>query len=575
MKSGWKRGVTAILSVSAFGLLLAGCGTSTSNVNATGAAETAVNDRPEIGGNLTLDLNQAVPNLDPAVAYDTTSAEVSYQLYEPLVTYKKNTYQIVGDLAKSYEVSPDGLTYTFHIRQGVQFWNHDALTAQDFVFELQRLLNPNMKPDPSPGSSFFMDIVGAQDYYNGKAKTISGVSTPNDSTLVIRLAKPETFFLQVLALPFLSAVDPKFVNQVGNSALSTSKAMGTGPFELVSNSQSQVVLKRNPNYWQKDQYGNQLPYLNQVTFNVNTNTQLDVMHWEQGQTGFLSPWLTGGNGLPTSAYPSIMSNPNYSKLVEKQPENSIAYIGLNVSKTINGKPNPLSNIDVRRAIEEAFDAEQIVKLNNSAVLPLNQPLPNGMQGYVQHLNPNATYSLNLNKAKQLLKQAGYSNGLTLTMWDQNSPDARKMDQAFQSMMQQIGITVNLNEVSWSDFLAKEMSGSAQVFWGGWSQDFPDPSDFLNTLFNSNQRPQNNNTMYSNPQVDAWLNQAQYMTNQTERDALYAKVTNQVMSDATWVPVYQFVGYYTVQPWVHGFYTSPVMFDPLQYIWIEQNHSSYS
>ncbi|WAH42488.1 ABC transporter substrate-binding protein [Alicyclobacillus fastidiosus] len=574
MNSGWKRGITGLLSIGALGLMLTGCGTSTGNNGGTGEASTITdNEKPQMGGNLTLDLSQAVPDVDPAIGYDTTSSEILYQLYEPLVTYKKNTYQIVGDLAKSYDVSADGLTYTFHLRQGVKFWNNDPMTSKDFVFELERILNPNMKPNPSPGSSFFMDIAGAQAYYNGQTKTISGVSTPNDSTLVIKLVKPESFFLQVLALPFLSAVDPKFVNKVGNAAFNTTEAMGTGPFELVTNNQSQVVLKRNPNYWQKDQYGNQLPYLNQITFNVNSNTQLDEMHWEQGQTGFLSPWVTGGNGIPTSSYPSIMGNPQYSKLVQKQAENSVAYVGLNVSKTLDGKANPLSNIDVRKAIEYAFNDQQIVKLNNGAVLPLNQPLPSGMPGYVQHLNSDATYTFNLTKAKQLLKQAGYTHGLTLTLWDQNTPDARKMDQAFQSMMQQIGITVKINEVSWSDFLAKEMSGDAQMFWGGWSQDFPDPSDFLNTLFNSNQRPQNNNTMYDNAQVDAWLNEAEYMTNQSQRNALYGKVTNQVMADATWVPVYQFTGYYAVQSWVHGFYTSPVLFDPFQYIWIDQNHSS--
>ena len=141
------------------------------------------------------------------------------------------------------------------------------------------------------------------------------------------------------------------------------------------------------------------------------------------------------------------------------------------------------------------------------------------------------------------------------------------------MMKQIGINVVLHNTTWKDFLTKVMTGTDQMFVSGWQQDFPDPSDFLNTLFNSNQRPQNNLTMYDNPQVDSWLNQAQYLTNQSQRNTLYANVTNQVMKDAVWIPMYQVVGYYAVQPWVHGFFTSPVVYDPLQYIWIDQSHGS--
>ena len=415
MKPIWKKSMAVVSSVTALGLLLAGCGSSPANSGGSSKSQSTV-QKPQMGSNITLDLTQAVPDLDPAVAYDTTSAEVDEQLYEPLVNYNKNTYQIVGDLAKSYEVSQDGLTYTFHIRQGVTYWNGDPLRAQDFVDEFERVLNPKLQPKPSPGSSFFLDIKGANAYFNGKAKTISGITTPDDHTLVIKLVKPQAFFLKVLAMPFISAVDPKFVKQVGNAALDTSKAMGTGPFELVSNGQNKVVLKRNSHYWKKDKYGNQLPYLNKVTFNVDNNEQIDALHWEQGSTAFMSPWTIGGDGIPSSAFPTIMNNPKYSKLVQKQPQNSIFYIGLNVSKTLNGKPNPLSNVKVRQAMEYAFNDSQILKLNNNAVLSLNQPLPEGMQGYVKQLAPGA-YGLNINKAKQLLKEAGYSNGLTVNFYD--------------------------------------------------------------------------------------------------------------------------------------------------------------
>ncbi|MFB5190454.1 ABC transporter substrate-binding protein [Alicyclobacillus fastidiosus] len=577
MSVSWKKGLATVASIGMVGVLLAGCGTnstSTSNGSSPSTGSNSSSSKPIEGGSITVDSTQAVPDLDPAIAFDTTSAEVDESVYETLITYDKNTYTITPDLATSWDVSPDGKTYTFHLRQGVEFSNGDPMDASDFVYEFQRLLDKNMQPKPSPGSQFFMDIEGAQAFYDGKAKTISGVSAPDKNTLVIKLVKPEQFFLKVLAMPFASAVDPAFVKQVGNAAMDTTKAMGTGPFEVQTNNQNETVLVKNPHYWKKDSYGQQLPYLDKVTINVNNNSTVDALHWEQGQTAFMSPWLIGGDGIPTAQFPTIMNSPKYKNMVLKQDQNSIYYIGLNMKPVLNGKPNPLSNVKVRQAMEYAFDDSQFVKINNGAVLGLNQPLPSTMEGYVKNLDPSATYSLNISKAKQLLKEAGYSNGLTVDMWDENNDGAKKEDQAFQAMMKQIGINVVLHEVTWKDFLTKAMSGTAQVYQSGWVQDFPDASDFLDTLFNSDQIAAGNNmNNYSNPQVDQWLNQAEYSTDAAQRDKLYAQVINKVMSDAAWIPTIQNIGYYCVQSWVHGFYTSPVTYDPFGSIWVDPGHNS--
>ncbi|WAH35718.1 ABC transporter substrate-binding protein [Alicyclobacillus dauci] len=581
MSTSWKKGLATVASISMIGVLLAGCGTSNGGGNSAGGASntasggtsTSDNSKPVEGGSITLDLTQAVPDLDPAVAFDTTSAEIEQQVYEPLVTYKGSTNDIIGDLATDWNVSQDGKTYTFHIRKGVKFSNGDPMTAKNFVYQLQRILDKKMQPKPSPGASFFLNITGAQAYYDGKAKSISGVSTPDDYTLVIQLDKPEQFFLKILAMPFLSATDPSFVNKVGNAAFDTTKAMGTGPFILQSNGQNKVVLVKNPNYWQKDSQGNQLPYLDKVTMNVNNNPELDSMHWEQGQTAFMSPWLIGGDGIPTVAYPTIMNSPKFSKLVMKEPMNSMYYIGLNVKKTLDGKPNPLSNVKLRQAIEYGFDRSQYVKLENGADKAVNEPMPDSIEGFVKNLDPSAQYTYDPAKAKQLVKDAGFPNGVTLDMWNTNQSTSKKEDQAFQAMMQAIGIKINLHEVTFKDFLTKAMSGDAQVFFSGWNQDYPDASDFLNTFFNSNQIPENNMTNYSDPQVDQWLNAAEFNASASDRDNLYAKVINKVMSEAIFVPTTETVGHWCVQPWVHGFYTSNITYDPMAYIWVDPGHNS--
>lgn len=586
MTASWKKGLATVASVGMIGVLLAGCGTkgtnsssssntshgsNTTSTSNSGSGSSSNAGKPLEGGTITLDTTQAVPDLDPAIAFDTTSAEVDYAIYQQLVTYDKGTYHIVPQLATSWHISKDGLTYTFHLRKGVTFSNGDPMNANSFVTEFQRLLTKDLKPKPSPGNQFFMDIQGAQNFYDGKSNHITGIETPDDHTLIIKLVKPENFFLKILAMPFASAVDPAYIKKEGNAAMDTTAAMGTGPFELSTNSQSKVVLKKNPKYWQKDKYGQQLPYLDKITINVNNGGQVDALHWEQGQTAFMSPWLMGGDGIPSSQYPTIMNSPKYKKLVMKQPQNSIFYIGLNLQKKLNGKPNPLSDIHVRKAMEYAFDDSEFVKLNNGAVKGLNQPLPDTMQGYVKNLSPNASYGFNLAKAKAQMKQSAYPNGFTMNYWDENNDVAKKEDAAFQSMMSKIGIKVNIHSVTWKDFLSKAMSGNAQAYLSGWQQDFPDPSDFLNTLFNSNQIPSNNMNHYNNKQVDKWLEQAQYSTDSSQRNTLYGKVINKVMSDAAWIPTVQNVGYYSVQSWVHGFYTSPVMYDPFGYIWVDKGH----
>lgn len=148
----------------------------------------------------------------------------------------------------------------------------------------------------------------------------------------------------------------------------------------------------------------------------------------------------------------------------------------------------------------------------------------------------------------------------------------KVAASIQNDLSQVGIKVNIIPEASGTFMANNEKGNVTPFFQyAWYQDFPDASDFLNTLFNTNEQPQNNSTMYSNQQVDARLNEAQTDTNQTQRNQLYAQVTDKVMSDADWVPMYYGVTQYAVQPWVHGFYINPTLPDQLQLLWLDPSH----
>ncbi len=560
-----KRSVltTAIAALVAVPSVAAGCGTSAASsnqVSASGASTTAAAGKPSEGGSITLDAIQQVKDLDPARADDTQSMEVVEQLYDQLVTFNKDATKVEPMLTKSWDISKDGKTYTFHLRDDAKFWNGDAVTAQSFIDELQRVMTKRVG---CPYVSYFDIIQGAQAYYDGKASSISGVRAPDKDTLVITLTQPQPFFLKLLGMPFISAVDASYIKQVGNDAFDANKAMGSGPFELASMNQSQVVLKKNPNYWRTDSAGNRLPYLDQVTLNVSENSQADAMRFEAGNTAWLG-WNT--NGIPTSAYPTFKSNPKYSQLMVQAPEPGVQYLGMNVQIA------PFNNQKVRQALEYAINKKQILDIEGGRGTIANQPLPPSVDGHVKDLPSDVQYTYNPAKAKELLKEAGFPNGFTTTLYSSNDSDQLRIDTAVQSMLANVGIKVKISATTWGTFLTKNESGKTGLFWLAWMEAYPDASDFLYALFDGKQQPVDNSTLYSNSQVDEWLNQSQVEMNDATRTKLFQQATVQIMKDAPWVPVYYPMEDFAVQSWVHNFYINPVMMDPLENVWVDPAHA---
>lgn len=553
--ASWKRGMAVVGSVSMIALVLAGCGGTNGFKGTTGSGPS------KEGGTINIDSIGTIKDLDPAHAYDTSSEEIVQQVYDRLVTYQGTGATIVGMDAKSWEVSPNGKVYTFHLRPGLKFSNGDTVTAQSFVDEFDRVLSKSIN---SPAEGFLDPILqGSHAYYEGKAKSVSGLKAVNANTLQITLTAPEAFFVQVLAMPFFAPVDMKFIDKVGNTAFDSKETMGNGPFVLSSVSPSTYVLTKNPLYWEKDAQGNRLPYLNQVNININANTELDALNFQKGQTAFMGMMT---NGVPSTAWPQFISTPSLKKTIMQLPSNATYYIGF------NNKIKPFNNVLVRQAMEYAINRTRIAKLLDNRVQVANQPLPPGIDGYEKNLPADLQYHYNPAKAKQLLKQAGFPNGFTTTLYSSNDTDTVKIDNAVQSDLAAVGVKLNIVQEAWGTFLANNEKGTVTpVFQLAWLQDFPDASDFLNTLFNTNQQPANNSTMYSNKQVDALLNKAQTSTDSAARSKMYAEVTNQIMKDADWDPMYYGLFQYAVQPWVHGFYINQTLMDPIQDVWIDASH----
>lgn len=516
-------------------------------------------NHPIYGGTLQLDTSDPL-TVDPATATDSASTDFISQVYNTLVTLNNQNQKIEPSLAKSFEVSSDGLTYTFHLRKDVKFSNGDGLTAKAFVDEFDRVLG---KDHVSSSGEPYLNplVVGAADYAAGKSHQISGITTPTPYTLVIKLNHVEPYFLDVLSLPYFSAVDSSYIAKVGEKAFSTTAMMGTGPFELKKADSSAYVLTRNPHYWKKNKYGGTLPYLNRVTLNVHFNSVIQASHFLHGSTGLLSTFT---NGVPLGFQPAFTQSDRAKKTLQTFTQNAVYYAGMNANIA------PFNDPKFRLAMEYAINKKNIVAhAEDGNAQVANQPLPPGMPGYDKNLPADVQYTYNPPKARKLLAQAGYQPGqTTVTLYASNDTLMQGMASSIQTDLEAVGVHCNLKTLSFRNYLVQIMTGKTAFYVAGWEQDYLDPADFLNTLFNSSESPQNNMNEYSNPQVDAWLNQANQTMDKTQRFSLYQKVTAQVLRDATWVPLFYPENVDAVQPWLRGYYNTQQGYTPLSTMWID-------
>ncbi|GEO26019.1 peptide ABC transporter substrate-binding protein [Alicyclobacillus acidoterrestris] len=553
MRKEKKSAMVVVVGMGVIASIISGCGTAAPKQSSTGATNASSASDASIDKNATIQIDEAddFAHLDPALAYDYGSDEAVYQFYDQLVTYATNSTKIVPDLASSWTVSKDGLKYTFHIRKGVTFWNGDPVTAQSFIDEFQRVLNPKVA---SPGEGFIDPILqGSTAYFKGQAKSISGLSAPDPYTLEITLTKPQAYFLEVLAMPFFSAVDQSYIDKIGNTQFDH-HPMGTGAFEMKSYKMgNEMVMTKNPNYFKKGE-----PKVQEVDISINKNEQLSALKFQQGQESFLG-W---NQDIASQAFISMKNNPKFKNDFQSEKLVATYYLALNSKPT-----GPIQNKLVRQAINMAIDKQRLVSLQNGRAAAANQILPPAMPGYETKLPSDVDYQYNPTKAKQLLKEAGYPNGFSTSLMCPSDQTTRSLVQSIQEDLQKIGIKVSIHPIASASYEADAESMKYPMVYTAWFQDFPDPSDFLNTLLNGNEIPLNNWSNYNNQTVNQELAQAAVMPQGQARLDLYDKIQNQILADAPWVPLFTPIRYAVVQPYVKGFSMSPVLMDPLQNVYV--------
>ena len=487
--------------------------------------------------------------LDPAKAYDTTSIQFVRLIYRGLVEYdqKANLYP---EIAQSYNISPDGKTYTFTIRPGVKFTNGAPVTADDFRYALERVLNPDTASD---GSSFFADIVGADAYVKSlKTETPlahpAGIEVPDANTLIFRLNKPDATFLNYLALPFAYAVNRDYTAKLEKSGKELSEhPLGCGPFTLAEwVHDGWLTLEKNPNYFRPE-----LPKSERIEAKFGVSSSLQDMLYEQGNLDV----LTISDAFPTDFLRLTRTLP-WKNQVLSAPMMDIRYM------TMNNEVKPFDNAKVRRAVNYGINRARIASFLTGRATLAHGPLPPGMPAYDANLKG---YDYDPDKARALLKEANYKDNPSAPMTLYYATSEQWYGKAAQSIMEDlknIGMTVSIKALRYGDLKAKAgMRGKngAQMALMGWLQDFPDPANFMDPLFASksiSEKSSLNRSFYSNPRVDALLAQGLTLPPGPPRLKLYADAEAIVVKDAPIVFLHHTQRYVVRQPWVEGLQLSP-------------------
>lgn len=524
--------------------------TSTETGTETSAEPAAEPSGEAAGGTLIVGRGGDSAALDPSIVTDGESLKIAQQVFDPLLAYKSGTTEVEGALAESWEISEDGLTYTFKLRQGVKFHDGTDFNADAVVFNFNRWNDPDSE-FKFEGDSF--------DYYDSmfgpaEARVIKSVTASDESTVVFELNQPQAPFLQNLAMPPFSIASPKAVQESG--ADFKANPVGTGPFVFKEWKRSDsITLEKNPEYWQEG-----LPKVdtvivrsipdNTARFNALQNGEIDLME-------DLSP-----DDLAT-----LESNPDLQKF--NRPPFNVAYLGFNVTK------KPFDDPKVRIALSHAVDKQGIVDAFFAGQAePAKNPIPPSLWGYNDSIED---YPYDLEQAKQLLADAGYANGIEqpLTFYAMPvsrpyMPDGRKVAEVIQASFAQIGVTVNIESPEWATYLDDLSKGEKDdLFIIGWTGDNGDPDNFFYPLLDKDSIGGNNYSQYASDPLHEVLVKAQQETDQDARAKLYEEAQVIVHDDAPWVPLVHSTPLLAASNNVQGYVPSPTGSEPYAEISITQ------
>jgi ABC-type transport system substrate-binding protein len=554
MRQNRKVGLFSLASIfCVLAILLAACGGgSNNNGNGNGSptnlATKQVLREPVIGGDY--------DSLDPALTSGGLGEPINL-IYTGLVA-ADDQGNIHKELADSYQVSSDGLTYTFTLRSGLKFSNGDKLDANDVAYSINRAIDPATKSNVSSYLSLLKDY---DKFSGGQVKTLIGDSiiVKDANTISLVISKPAAYFLQALNYSTGDVVNKNLTTKYGAKWVDhLQEGAGDGPFMVKSYSHTTgLVLVPNPNF-----YGFK-PKLQEIDYTITGDRDSTFKSMKAGQFD-LAP-------VPPALDAANKDLPGY----QTSPALASRFIGMNYLV------KPLDNIKIRQALALAINKDLIIhNIIGTSVTPSNHIILNGIPGY----NPNLTGPLGVTgtqgdqaKAKQLfaegLKEEGYSSasqlpGLTLVYDQSYKAGSDTVAAITNEWKQELGINIKLSGAQPTDLINQEYGtiGNTKLamWYGNWGADYEDPQDFTSLFFgkgaqqNSFNYGQNTSSDASAQQaVQADLAKADITQDQATRIKMYQDAEQKLVNDVPYITTYQSSYSYLVNPKLHGWKLYPL------------------
>lgn len=533
----WLRRILIALSIC---LTLAACGPNETNVERGNREKT-----------LYIGIGNEPAGIDPHLTTGLIELYINLAFFEGLATFDAETMEIRPGVAKSWDISEDGLTYTFHFDPQARWSNGDRVTPQDFLFSFERILTPELG---APYAYMLHPMRGAKDFNNGITKDFKtvGAYAPDDSTLVIELEASTPYFLSLLTHNTWWPVHPPTILKHGNMTTRISKwtkpqnFVGNGPFTMKSwRINSAIVAERNPHYRAPESIS-----LNAIHFlPIETNAE---------ERAYRAGYLHITENIPTHRIDWY--NQNLPEHARYDTALGVYYYMLNTTR------GPLADPRVRKALAYSINREAITEhVLKAGQKPAYHFTPPNTGGY----NARVRLPYDPERARELLAEAGYPNGQGFPQFEilyNTSESHQAIAVSIQQMWkEELGIDVSLYNQEWKAYLSTRQAGKFDILRAAWFGDYDDPNTFLSLGESDNG---NNHTSWGNAQYDALISQAAKTQNSTKRKEIFQQAENILIDEMPFIPIYFYVTTKLVHPSVKGWYPNPLDYHPYQAIKLE-------
>ena len=483
----------------------------------------------------------------------TTSVEFtagSYTVYNRLVEFVQGGTDIEPGLAEKWDVSADGLQYTFHLRHGVKFQTTSffkptrEFNADDVVFTFQRMLDPDQPfhkayPVPFP---YFSDL--------GLAKNVENIEALDPYTVRFTLKTVDAPFLQQIAMPFASILSAEYTDQLlkaGKASDINLFPVGTGPFIFRSYTKDDTIrFDGNPDYWKPG-----IVKVSKLIFAITVDPAVRLQKLKRGECQVMA--------YPRPAdIPAVKADPTLA--MPSEVGFNLGILGYNTTR------KPLDDVQVRRALDMSINKKAIIEsVYQGAGQIATNPMPPTQWGYNRSLK-DAPYDLD--KARALLRQAGYPDGFDLTLWAMPvqrpyNPNARLMAEMLQSDWAKIGVKVNIVTFEWGEYIRRAHAGEHQAILIGWTGDYGDPDNWLGVLLGCDSVKGSNFSKWCYKPFDDLITAARSTTDLTQRTRDYMEAQVIFKDQVPFTPIAHSTVYQPISKDVTGFKIDP--FGPTQFL----------